>query len=208
MEALVQFFTTNVTTDKVWIAFLFLAIYYILKKEPFKVFAHFSDRRDKEHELAKSLLESEKLGKDANEFLREHLERTAFRKYYGINADHEMRAALIKFHKKHQRELGWHDLRRSYPKINLVDQKITANLSWIDHILRWFVSGLCYCIGAYAIFVIAVAIFSLSQLDRGKFFGLTFGALVLLMSAVFFSSLNWAYHSTCHVIHLAKNERE
>ena len=158
METLVQYFTNNIGTDKIWTAFLLLAIYYILKKEPFKVFAHFSDKKEKENELAKALLESEKLGKEANEFLREHLEKMAFRRYYGIHADPEMRSALLKFYKKHQRQLGWHDLRQSYGNIKLVGTKITAQLSWFDHALRWMVTGMCYVIGAYALFVMGYAI--------------------------------------------------
>lgn len=207
MDALLQFFTTNVTTGKVWIAFMFLAIYYILKKEPFKIFAHLSEKKEKEHEFAKELLESEKLGKDANEFLREHLERIAFRKYYGIQADPEMRSALLKFYKKHQRSLGWHDLRRAYPNIRLDGSKIAANLNWTDHAFRWLVSGLCYVVGAYALFVIGFATAISSQLSRLEFFGLTVAALVLLMVAVFFSSLNWPYHSTRRVIRLVAEER-
>ncbi|MGS3149722.1 hypothetical protein ACB268_02605 [Aeromonas sanarellii] len=96
MDSLLQYFTNTIGTDKIWVGFLLLAIYYILKKEPFKIFAHFSDRKDKEHELAKALLESGKLGKEANDFLREHLEKIAFHRYYGIYADSDMRSALGK----------------------------------------------------------------------------------------------------------------
>lgn len=208
MDALLQFFVANVTTDKMWIAFLFLAIYYILKKEPFKVFAHFSERREKEHELAKELLESGKLGKDANEFLREHLERVAFSKYYGIQADPEMRGTLLKFYKKNQRVLGWHDLRRAYPNIRLVNSKITAQLSWLDHVFRWVVSGLCYVASVYALFVIGFAITTLGKLTKPQFFGLTVAALLLLLVAVFFSSLNWSYHSTRRVMRVVAEDRD
>jgi len=147
MDSLLQYFTNTIGTDKIWVGFLLLAIYYILKKEPFKIFAHFSDRKDKEHELAKALLESGKLGKEANDFLREHLEKIAFHRYYGIYADSDMRSALVKFQKKHQRQLSWHDLRRAYPNIKLVGTRITARLKWHDHALRWLATSLCYMIG-------------------------------------------------------------
>jgi hypothetical protein len=207
METLVQYFTNHIGTDKIWTAFLLLAIYYILKKEPFKVFAHFSDKKDKEHELAKELLQSEKLGKEANDFLREHLEKTAFRRYYGIYADPEMRSALIKFYKKHQRELGWHDLRRAYPNIKLVGTKVTAQLQWFEHLLRWMVTGMCYLIGAYALFVMVYAIVVGSS-NKAQFFALTLAALVLLLATMFFSSLNWAYHSTRRVIAAADKDSQ
>jgi hypothetical protein len=76
----------------------------------------------------------------ADEFLRESLERLAFQKYYRIRADAEMRGALIKFHKKHQRSIGWQDMQRAYPKIKLVGSKITAHLSWTDHGARLLVT--------------------------------------------------------------------
>lgn len=129
MDKLVEYFINNVTTDKIWIGFLALAVYYILKKEPFKVFAHFSQKREKEHTLAKELLDTDKLTKEANEFLRDHLEHFAFKRYYGISADAEMRSALIKIQKKHQRELAWSQVRRAYTNIRLDGSKVVASLS-------------------------------------------------------------------------------
>lgn len=203
MEELIKYFTTNITGDKVWVAFLFLAVYYILKKEPFKIFAHFSDRKEKEHDLARALLDSQKLGKDANDFLREHLERHAFRKYYEINADAEMREALIKFHKKHQRKIGWHDIRRAYSNITLTGTKISAKLQWHEHIMRWIVTILCYLVGAYAIFVMIYAGFNLDSNNSITFLSLTLLALLLLVTAVVFSSLNWPYHSTRKIVNVS-----
>lgn len=204
MEELLKYFTTNVTGGKIWVAFLFLAVYYTLKKEPFKIFAHFSEKKEKEHDLAKTLLDSQKLGKEANEFLREHLERHAFRKYYEINADAEMREALIKFHRKHQRKIGWHDIRRAYPYITLSGSKVSAKLKWHDHLMRWLVTSLCYLVGAYSLFVIIYAVFTRSANDTLSFLGLTLAALLLLLTAVIFSSLNWPYHSTRKIIEVSR----
>ena len=100
MEKIIELSLQNLNTGNLWVAFLALAIFYILKKEPFKIYEYLSQKRDNEHNFAKELLESEKLTKEGNDFLREHLERSAFKRYYGINADNEMRSALIKFHKK------------------------------------------------------------------------------------------------------------
>ena len=204
MDKLVEYFISNVTTDKLWVAFLALAVYYVLKKEPFKVFAHFSQKREKEHTLAKELLEADKLTKEANEFLRDHLEHFAFKRYYGISADAEMRSALIKFQKKHQRELAWSQVRRAYTNIRLEGSKVVASLSWLDHALRWLVTTLCWLVGAYAVFVIAIAILSVNELDRTRFFALTATALGLLLVAILFSSMNWPYHNTREVIRLSK----
>jgi len=206
MEKLVEFFVQNATTDKMWIAFLALAIYYVLKKEPFKVFEHFSQKQEKEHTLAKELLETGKLSKDANEFLREHLEHYAFKRYYGISADAEMRNALLKFQRKHQREISWAQVRRACINIKLRGSKLEAKLGLLDHIFRWFVTTLCWLVGAYALFVIGLAVYAGSQIGRPQFFGLTAVALVLLLVAMFFSSMNWPYHNTRTVMRLLTQE--
>ncbi|KQX91193.1 hypothetical protein [Variovorax sp. Root473] len=207
MEKLAEFFVQNATTDKMWIAFLALAIYYVLKKEPFKVFEHFSQKQEKEHTLAKELLETGRLTKDANEFLREHLEHYAFKRYYGISADAEMRIALVKFQKKHQREISWAQLRRAYTNIKLSDTKLEARLGWIDHAFRWFVTILCWATGGYALVVIGLAAYAGSQFGRLQFFGLTIVALMLLLAAMFFSSMNWPYHNTRAIMKLLKKEK-
>ena len=207
MEQLIDYFVKNVTTDKMWIAFLALAIYYVLKKEPFKVFAHFSQRREKEHLLAKELLETGKLTKEANEFLREHLEHYAFKRYYGISADADMRNALIKFQRRNQRELSWSQIRRAIVNIQLNGSKVEARLGLVDHFFRWFVTCLCWSVGAYALFVITLTIVASAEIERKQFFTLTVIALLLLLFAVLFSSMNWPYHNTRTVIRLSARER-
>lgn len=203
MEKLAEFFVENATTDKVWLAFLILAIYYILKKEPFKVFEYFSQRRAKEHTLAKELIESGKLTKEANEFLRDHLEHYAFKRYYGVSADAEMRNALLKFQRKHQREISWSQVRPAYPNIKLIEGNIEAHLEPLDHLSRWSVSVLCWLTGGYAGFVLLVAIYSALQGNGLQFLGLAVVALLLLLAAVLFSSLNWSYHNTRKVMRLS-----
>jgi len=199
MEKLIDFFIVNFNTEKIWIAFLCLAIYYVFKKEPFKIFAHYSEKKEREHELALSLIESEKLGKDANEFLREHLEQAAFLRYYRINAYSEMRSALFKFQKKHQKTISWRNLRLAYPNIGLNGPKLSATLKWYDHFFRWLVTVLSFLVGSYAVLVIVLAIAYKAD-DPKQLFVLTIAAFVLLVAALLFSSQNWPYHSTRKII--------
>jgi len=103
---------------------------------------------------------------------------------------------------------GGTSLRRSYPNIRLVGTKVTAQLRWFDHMLRWMVTGMCYVIGAYALFVMAYAIFVVGTANKVQFFALTAAALVLLLATMFFSSMNWAYHSTRRVISVAAKDCE
>ena len=203
MEALVQHFVNNISAGNIWTAVLFLAIFYILKKEPLGTFFNYLDRKEKGNEFAKALLESKILSGDANEFLREHLEKTAFHRFYGIRADPEMRRALLKFYENHQHQLDWNDLRRAYPSIKLIDTTIIAKLGLFDHILGWVIIVICCLTGAYASFVMLYAMYAImavSTTNKSQFFGLIAAAFALLLATIFFSSMNWAYHSTRRII--------
>lgn len=177
-----------------------------MHKEPLKFVEYLSERKDGEHLLAKDLLESGKLTTDANQFLREHLERYAFKRYYGMVASAEMRSALLTFHAKHQRKVSLAQIRRAYPNIQLVgSSQITAKLDRFDHVSRWMVTGLCWLTALYAIFVMVTAALSMQSSSRMQFLTITIASLVLLFIAVMFSTLNWPYHNTRTIINLAKS---
>lgn len=203
MGELIQGFIDNLNAGDVWYGFLMLAVFYILKKEPFKVFAHFSEKKDNDLSQAQSLLASDKLSNDTDELLREHVEREVFSKYYGIRAGKEMRAAMLKCFKKNENEIGWHDLRRAYPYIKLDERVLKVSLRWWDHVMRWLVTGLSWLMGAYAILVLVVAVVSRAE-DQLQFFGLTIMAIFLLALAVFFSTLNWPFHSARKISQVRK----
>jgi len=198
VNKLIEQFIVNLSVGDIWVGFLMLAIFYVLKKEPFKVFTHFSEQKNRDIEQAKSLLESEKLGKDSNELLREHLENYAFKKFYGINANKEMRASLLKFYQKHQRQVGWHDLRRAYSYIKPNEPSIKVELSIGDHIGRWAVTGLSWIIGLYALLIIVLAFISKAE-NQIQFVALTALSVALLFAAMLFSSMNWPYHSALKI---------
>ena len=105
-----------------------------------------------------------------------------------------MRAALLKFYNKNEVKVGWHDLRRAYPSIYLDGAKIKVNINWWDHVMRWLVTVISWGIGVYAIFVLVAAAIIRVE-NQLHFFGLSIVAIFLLMLALFFSCLNWPYHS-------------
>lgn len=198
MNKLIEQFVANLSVGDIWAGFLMLAIFYVLKKEPFKVFTHFNDQKIREIDQARSLLESDKLGKESNELLREYLENYAFKKYYGINANKDMRAALLKFYQKHQNTVGWHDLKRAYSYIEPDGSSIKVALSLSSHIGRWSVTVLSWLIGLYALLIIVVAFLSKAD-DQVQLFSLTFLSMALLVAAMLFSSMNWPYHSAIKI---------
>jgi VIT1/CCC1 family predicted Fe2+/Mn2+ transporter len=207
MSKLMEQFILNFNTGDIWVGFLALAIFYILKKEPFKIITHFSERKIKDIEQAKSLLESDKLSKDINSLIREHLENYAFRKYCGINANKEKRQTLIKFHQKYKSIIGWHDLRRASAYLGTDDSEIKVNLRWYNHLNRWVVTGLSYFIGGYSLIIIILAVLTKYN-DQVQFIAFTFLSVMLLFSALFFSSINWPYHSAVKISSCVKNSNK
>ena len=198
MGKLIEQFIVNLNAGDIWVGFLMLAVFYVLKKEPFKILTHFNEQKIKDIDQAKSLLESNILGKEANELLREHLEYYSVKKYYGISADKSMRIALLKFHNKYSKEIGWHDLKRSYPYIKPDGSSIKIELSWGSHVGRWAVTGLSYFIGLYSILIIILAFLSKTD-NQLHFFSLTFLSIILLVTAVLFSTINWPYFSAVKI---------
>ena len=194
MDKLLYQFVENLSVGDLWYGFLMLGVFYILKKEPFKILAHFSEKKTKDLSQAHELLETGKLSKDANSLLQEHIEQELFAKYYGIRAGKDMRSALLKFYSKNQSKIGWQDLRRAYPSIYLDGTKVKAKIKWWEHPMRWFVTFTSWGVGVYATVVVVAAAVSRPE-NQLQFFGLSIMAILLLALALFFSTLNWPYHS-------------
>ncbi len=203
MNTLIEEFIRNLNTGDVWIGFLALAIFYVLKKEPFKILSHFNELKIKDIEQAKSLLESEKLTKESNELIREYIENYTFKKYYGINANREMRSSLLKFYQKHQQKIGWHDIKRAYLYIKQDGTKIEISMSWTNHFGRWLITGLSWFVGFYSVMIIILAFLSRND-NSTQFILLTFWSVMLLGAAMLFSSINWPYHSAIKISKLTK----
>ena len=115
-----------------------------------------------------------------------------------------MRSALIKFHKKHQRDIKWIHIQRAFFNIKLNGAKIEAHLNLFDHIQRWLVTIVSITTGTYSIFMIGVAVIYSKDLALKQFLGYTTGALIILILSVYFATLNWSYHATKKIIELSK----
>lgn len=149
MEQLLQAFIGSF--DKgIWTGFVALAVYLLLKKEPFKLVTYYNDRRDKKHDFVRSLLESGKLSDEANAVICDQLENAVFRRCFGINADAHMRSALIALHDQHQATVSWVHIRRAYPYLRLIGGCIGVELRWYDKLLRYVVVVMSLFCGAYS----------------------------------------------------------
>ena len=94
MDALVKYLTDN-SGKGLWVNFVILTVYLILKKELFHLIAYYTDRRDKHYDFAQSLLGNQRFALKENKFLCEILEGAAFYKYNRICAETRMRSGLI-----------------------------------------------------------------------------------------------------------------
>lgn len=192
METLIQHFTMNMDKS-LWTAFLVLAIYFILKKEPFRLITYYTDRRDRHHEFARMLLDSGKLTNEANEFLRENLEKAAFLQYCGIRADAHMRSRLINFHKQYFEEISWTLIRRAYLYIHLTKGSVSIKINRHDHIRAWISTTLTFLGRIHSLLAMTVAIAS-SQ-STSQLIEMTLLSLLLLGATMCFTLINLPYHA-------------
>ncbi len=156
------------------------------------MFQHFADQKYKELEVAKSLFESG-LSDQSNELLREHLERFTFSNYYGIHANRDMRITLQNFQKPHENEISWIDLKRAYHFIKPEGDPFKIRLSFFSHFGRWLVTGLSWLVGIYSVVIMFMALWTKIN-EPLQYISLTALSVMLLFTALVFSSLNWPYH--------------
>lgn len=199
MNKLIEQFIVNWGTGGVWVCFLMLVIFYILKKEPSKFFAQINEQRSKNIDQAKNLLECEKLSKESNQLIQEYIENYAFKKYYyGINANKKMRDALRKFYQKHQADIEWYELKRAYPYIRRKGSRIKVKLTRRDRLSRISTIVISWFIGMYSLLVFTVAVLYKSK-NIQDFFSFTLMAFVLFVAALFYSTINWPYQSAIKI---------
>ena len=194
MDKLLNQFVEYHNAGNLWIGFLMLGVFYILKKKPFKIFTYFTDKKTKDISQAHALLESNKLSKDIDELLQEYIEWELFVKYYGISAAKQMRSALLGFYSKNQKKVGWHDLRRAYTYIYLDGTNVKVNIKWWQCPMRWVVTFISWSISLYAFVFLVGGVLKMTA-NPLHFYGLSIMAFFLLVLAMLFSSLNWPYHS-------------
>lgn len=210
MDAFIKFLTEHATPysiTTIYVLAAFNCISFVLKPELLKIFIFFFERKDKEHELAKALLESKILSPESRKFLREHLERLAFKKYRGIDTDDEMRTALLAFYEKNKRFVTWQEIKQAFPKISLVNCRISAHLTKGDHVYKWFntVLGYASLISCVVFAVLAIYTLIITKDTQGSL-RLAIEFLSMFISAVVFGSQNWSYYSTRKIIQCSESD--
>ncbi|MGQ7244691.1 hypothetical protein ACUN9V_14665 [Salinicola sp. V024] len=179
-------------------AIVTLALIYLVKKEPSKIFIHFHEQKHKNIDHLINISQSVDITQDSKEHIEEYIDGYIFKKIYRINACAGMRNSLFRFYKAHQSLIGWHNLRRAYPYLVQRKDSIDVKIRSKDVIWRWVVSAFSYLVGVYALLVFLVAFISLFD-DKLRFLGLLGGGVLLLFAALIFSSLNWPYHSAIKI---------
>ncbi len=140
MDKIFDYIVAQTNAGNVLLAFAVLIIVYAFKKEPFKIFAHFSEQAKSDIRLAKELLESGILSKEINNQMREKIEQFMFKKLHGISAEKELRNYLIIFQEKNRLLLTWKDLKRAHLHYTFNGQKIVVKLNIFDKIFSYLIT--------------------------------------------------------------------
>ena len=173
--------------DGLWFFILGLILFLIYKAQPFKVYEHFSTKRGKDYLLAKDLLAMEKLSKDTQLLLIEYLERHAFNKYYGIDREKIEREILIKFHKNHEKELTWKEIKKAISYLKIKDNKITVKFNKIDTFFYYLLfagSVLMFLFSFVIIYILGSYIIDGSK-NYLKLIELFIGSIVMFLFCIF-----------------------
>lgn len=207
MDKIVDYVIAQTNTGNIWFAFMVLAIVYVFKKEPFKIFTHFSEQAKSDIRLSKELLESNTLSKETNELIREKIEQFMFKKLYGIRANKKLRNYLVTFQEKNYPTITWKDLKRAYLHYDFDGKKIVVNLSNWDIFVSYMIkiSWITIFIISSIIMLSAILLKVFSEINNLKFFSLTLFAISLFISAVLFNSQSWSYESALKIKKLLKN---
>jgi magnesium-transporting ATPase (P-type) len=192
---LVTFIFANPLKEGLGFVFLGLALFIIYKMQPFKIYEHFSLKNEKEHLLAKELLELKHLSNESQLFLTEQLERLAFKRYCGIAADSKMRTALIAFHKKNQKEIRWIEIKAAYFNMRFKGESLATTMNIFDHIAGYFIILFSFIIASFAIFILMYSIYVSRSVPSIQFFALLMIGMLLFISSMFIYKSNASYFS-------------
>ncbi|WP_280571179.1 hypothetical protein [Chromohalobacter sp. 296-RDG] len=194
--------------EGVWVAVLTFFIAYIIKKEPFRIFAYFYDKADKDFNKMLLVFQSEGIGREVRENTEEYLERYTFKKACYIDANKEMRSALIYLHAELNGAVGWRLLKSSLPYLNLNESgKLEVSIQLKDKIGRWFTTIFSVLLCLYAL-VVAIYSFVYVNEHSWRLFGLLVGAMLLFSSSLIVESANWPYRSAVKINQLIEEKRE
>ncbi len=209
MPKIPEFLLKSLVADNIWICFSILSAFYlIIKKEPFKIFTFFREEKNKDIEQAKSLLDNDKLSKTTREMLCEYLEQFSFKKFYGINADKNMRSILYEFYQRHQKEICWKDLQRARSYIKKTSESsIEVELESFYRINMLFASFSKFLYIALAICLFFEAIYPMPDNILNSISSMIL-AILLFVGAGLFESLKWPYESALKIRDCLQKEKK
>jgi hypothetical protein len=176
------------------IGLIAVILFYIFKKEPFKIFAYFKDRKDKKLEQSLSFVESEHISDDAKALIKESLEHTIYKRYAGVGTDTTTRLILYAFNSKFEHKLKRDDIKRAYRHMLFDNGEVNIELSKLNHVMRWVVTIYSNFIIFLGLALLIASIFE-KQNDLPVLFTFILLGIIAMFSGLMVSSANWPYHS-------------
>ena len=190
-----------ISAENIWIGVLILLTPYLLKTDLIKVFSFFIDKKYKETNQIKSLLESDLIGSEMTLLLKEHLRKSIFKKYYGINANQDMRHRLYEFQAKNSKKINWDDLSKAYRYVQKDGESLKIVFTRLDKIERWYVRLVSYLIGLLGLLLISRLFLNLLFEDSSteQIVTISLLSLGLIFVAMLFNMLNLPFKSAMKI---------
>jgi hypothetical protein len=118
-----------------------LLFIYALKKEPFKLFVHAWESKNRNIELAKALLESKVLSKEIAGLVQATLEHDVFLKYYRIGVGNDLRRAMVALERRFRGKILWRDIRAARFRMDVKDGQLVVQTNTFDRGYFFFARG-------------------------------------------------------------------
>ncbi|WP_280541972.1 hypothetical protein [Chromohalobacter sp. 11-W] len=193
--------------DGGWVVVVTLLVFYFIKKEPFRIFAYFHDKNDKDFHKMLLVFQAEGIGKEVKENAEEYLGRYSFKKACYIDANEEWRDALVSLRAELNGAVGWRLIKSSLPYLYFnKSNKIDVNIKWKSSAGRWFTTFFSVLLCLYSFLVFVYSFFYVPHYSW-RFFGLLVGVVLLFSSSLIVESTNWPYRSAVKVKQLIEKKR-
>ncbi|MBO9492423.1 hypothetical protein J7384_18825 [Endozoicomonas sp. G2_1] len=193
-----------INAGNIWIGLLLLLLLYVIKKSPIKVLAYLDEKKLKNFEQANLLLESEAIGDEYKQFIKEELERAIFKKYAGISTDRKTRKILCEFYETHKDTFLWDQIRWAYKYMVFDGNEVSIKISPFSNIGRWIVTVYSWMIAIVGLTVLAIGVFYMHS-DYLQLIGYSILGAFLIFMGLLFSSMNFSYHNAVKIKKYLKN---
>ena len=138
LQKLLDALGSNSVVTLVVIGFLSVTLTVLRNLDAAAMFRYWVDRRRKETEHAKELVQDSTLPEQLRMAIQESIERQIFRQQFGISTYRAMRDALIEMNQKHPDTATWQTLGHLSHYIQLTDGHLSIEIGWMAKVEKYY----------------------------------------------------------------------